>query len=874
MSGEDAVSKRKSSAAVYGTLSGAGAAAADKKRDRPKRAESVALDSGRKKIGSASLRQGALDGNDSSEEQQFSQRSARSSRRSLRPSASGDALDAMSGQEGTKRVVALEVQVDSLSSHTAEPPHLPIQQFIAPSHISQRYRDFLTWARKLNHSYNTLEVILLGAHGAGKSALIDALTGFPVSPIGVTTKRPIHFHLLDEPAAQSAKFTVRDSSGDFSCLLPEQAATEIRKRNKRSLEPIFVQIEFAWGFELTLIDTPAARTPEDISLWTSAPSLAQRIFLCVECCPNEKQHKPNTRVTDTLSLLPILRRVDPAMSNTFCILTRFDDFLDSFCGEPGVVEAAINAVSEEQHIVFATLPSDEIRTAAYAHKDSDTFFKTKIWQYDARDAHSLSRWFDLAATQAFLANHQGVACLRSCIFGAFERHLNALVPELSQAFADHDTALKSQLSALKRIRSRWNVENIRSSACEYATLYLRLLDDLIAGSSIGQPHSRGQTLKEEEAETGLSWAAAVSGLDSPIGPPQTSRSSGAQASLRLYGAPQLFRLLDDFRAFALKLEMPAVADSELSITSVDPAWTASEIARSKVEQQFVPLMHQLLDRSFQVLKRTATVADAVADEVVLTGAVKAQASSAPNVSSRRIGRSLSRIPSTLSSSVLSAELETSVKTASSVVTHLKAQPRRDSRLEPLSPSNAPQQEPTAQELDLLQEHTTASQVAVLTSKVTQREFPEFASFLKQSFLFGLSTLQRKCMQRCEDEFYGAHTLYWELTGGVDPLALAGMAISERQSSVKKLVLKLYAEIKSRLIDGFVRNVQTYFLNQSSYLDLMKSVLSEVSTLPHATIMDMFKLNAITGALDRRIVSLERKCSSLAAAQSKFSYLIK
>jgi hypothetical protein len=824
------------------------------------------------------LRQGALDGlNDSSEEQQFSpspQRSARGSRRSLRPSASDDALDSMSGQDASKRTVALEVQVESLSSHSPSQPNLASDAFIAPAPISQRYRDFLTWARKLNHAYTPLELVLLGAHGAGKSALVDALTGFPISPIGVTTKRPIHFHLLDDPSAQAAKFSVRDSSGDFTCLLPEQAANEIRKRNKRSLEPVFVQIEFAWGFELTIVDTPAARSPEDISIWASSPSSAERIFLCVECCPNDKQHKPNTRVTDTLSILPIIRRIDPAMSNTFCVLTRFDDFLDSFCGEPSVVEAAVNAVSG-QPILFATLPSDEIRTAAYAHKDSDTFFKTKIWQYDARDAHSLSRWFDLAATPAFLSKHQGIVCLRNLIFRAFERHLNALVPELSQAFADHDAALKEQLNSLKRIRSRWNVENIRSSACEYATLYLRLLDDLVGGSSIGQPHSRGQTLKEEELETGLSWAAAVSGLDSPLSPPQTSRSN-AQSALRLYGAPQLFRLLDDFRAFALKLEMPSVADSELSITSVDPAWTASEIARSKVEQQFVPLMHQLLDRSFQVLKRTATVADAVADELVLSGAVKAQANAVPKASSRRVGRSLSRIPSTLSASVLAAELETNVKTASSVIAHLRTQPRRDSRLEPLTSNNAdtPLQEVSVQDFDLLQEHTAASQVAILTSKVTQREFPAFSSFLKQSFLFGLTTLQRKCMQRCEDEFYGAHTLYWELTGGVDPLALAGMAISERQSSVKKLVLKLYAEIKSRLIDGFVRNVQTYFLNQSSYLDLMKTVLSEVSTLPNESVVDMFKLNAITSALDRRIASIDRKCTSLALAQSKFSNLIK
>lgn len=772
--------------------------------------------------------------------------------------------------------MSLETQLESLAGFaTVATPELHAL-YAAPKALSLRFRDFASWARRLNHSFPTLELVLLGASGAGKSALAEAIVGLPCCPIATSTKRAVHFQLIDDPKATAAKFIVRDSQGEFACLLPEQAAGEIKKRNKRSLEPLFVQIEYCWGYEVTIVDTPAVRTPTDVELWTSLPSTAERVFICVEPCPTDKQRRPNTRVTDTLTLLPMVRRLDPAMSRTICVMTRFDSFLDSFCGDPSVVDATLGSSSQ---ILFATLPSDEIRTAAYAHKDVDDFFKSKLLQYDSRDAHALRSWFDMPA-----GCRLGMTSIRARLFSLFERHLNGIVPDLSRAFGDHSTALLQKVSLLKGIQAQWTTENVRSFACEYSTRYLRFVDDLIGGSTLGNPHVRGQTLKEEEQETGLSWASAVSGIETTPSSsiPQTPRADSSklvQQPLRLYGAPQLFRLLDDFRAFALKLEMPSVADSELSITSVDPAWTASEIARTKVEQQFVPLMHQLLDRSFQVLKRAASIADSVVDDYVATGSSTKHEHAPRPTRALAPSRSLLRVSSSLSASVLSGEQEAPLKT---VASHLKAQPRRDSRLEPLlqaAPNNKEAKAPVndvvdsdLQGLDLLQEHNAATNVAALTAVITQREFPAFSAFLKQSYLFGLNSLQRKCMQRCEDEFYGAHTLYWELTGGVDPLALAGMGITERQSSVKRLVSKLYAEIKSRLIEGFVRNVQTCFLSQASFLELMKSVVADVSTLSEDAIVDMFKVDAIVRTLSHRVSSLERKCAALTVARARFALL--
>lgn len=69
------------------------------------------------------------------------------------------------------------------------------------------------------------------------------------------------------------------------------------------------------------------------------------------------------------------------------------------------------------------------------------------------------------------------------------------------------------------------------------------------------------------------------------------------------------------------------------------------------------------------------------------------------------------------------------------------------------------------DLDALAEVTSATSVAQLATIITQRDYPAFSSFLRQSYRSALMNIQRKCLSKCADEFYSAHTLYWELTGG-------------------------------------------------------------------------------------------------------------
>jgi len=128
-------------------------------------------------------------------------------------------------------------------------------------------------------------------------------------------------------------------------------------------------------------------------------------------------------------------------------------------------------------------------------------------------------------------------------------------------------------------------------------------------------------------------------------------------------------------------------------------------------------MEQLLDRAYHIMKRLSVVCDAVADEAL-----------APR---RGVG-------------VLAATSRSVGKTQASG---------------------------GLRDLDAMAEDAAAAAAAQTASAITQKDFPSFSTFLRQSYRTALTSIQQKCQVKCADEFYSAHTLYWELTGRCDTVFL-------------------------------------------------------------------------------------------------------
>jgi hypothetical protein len=389
---------------------------------------------------------------------------------------------------------------------------------------------------------------------------------------------------------------------------------------------------------------------------------------------------------------------------------------------------------------------------------------------------------------------------------------------------------------------------------------------------LGNPSQHGQTLAEEEKYLGSQWEIIDADVDSVATPRRVVNEKVPGANSKLYGAPQLFRMLEDFRMVAMKLEMPPILDTELSIASFDPAWTAAEIARTKSEQQFVPLLQQLLDRAYGIMKRVVSVCDGFVDERITTGAAVASGDRPRN---RHLRRAL---PNTSVAGLKMSSSNTAV--AAAIAPYARLKERRDSRPDPVTPGSPAAAGAAANkkegdilaatdDLDIRAEESAAAVTSAVASFISLREFPAFSAFLKQSFFFALSSAQSKCQAKCQDEFYAAQTLYWELTGTVDPLANAGKAPKVKQDNIRALVKKLYSEIKLRLIEAFTRHVQTYFASSAAILELFKSVVADVNTLNDKAIRETFKMDSIRMSLDKQIKSLEVRLEGLKKAQTQF-----
>jgi hypothetical protein len=747
----------------------------------------------------------------------------------------------MVASQRKRKTIPLETQLDQLDqAPVGGNPDAFKQPFKLANDHAARFREFYALSRRLNYAFPDLEIVFLGAKGSGKSSLIEAIVGEPCNLID-STRRCMYFHMINDPTATTTKYYVRDSQGEASPTTVDELRQVLTARNKRTAEPLFVHLEAAWGFNMTLIDTPPLRSLEDIDFWARPSGILDthhvaasgqphnRILVCVEPAPTALTNT-SARPTDQLTLLPMIKKFDPQLNRTLFVLSSFDGFLEAFETTPSVIESSMH----NEHIVngekitpyyWVSLPSQEVRAACSGNVE---LYQKRLWQYFQLDNQEL-KFLDVDSLQSAIASSLGPYTVRQYLIGRYERHVSLLIPELSRAFNDNVTTISRRLKNLRELLDNWNVDKIRSYASTYTTRYLKFVESIIGGSIIGNPSQHGQTLADEERYLGRSWEILDSELDLPMTTPRRVQNEKVPgANIKLYGAPQLFRMLEDFRLAAMKLAMPPVQDTELSIASFDPAWTASEIARTKIQQQFFPLLQQLLERAYAIMKRVVTVCDSFVDERITTGAGVSNPTHRNSVL-RRV------LPSTVSVKMANTAI------AAAIAPYARLKERRESRAEGLVPPGSPggataaasaaASKPdadiltTSEDLDIRAVESAAAGTSAVASFISQREFPAFAAFLKQSYFFALTSLQTRCQAKCQDEFYAAQTLYWELTGLVDPLATVGQGPKVKQDNIRGLVKVLYAEIKSRLIDAFTKHIQTYFASSVSIMELVKSVVA-------------------------------------------------
>lgn len=690
--------------------------------------------------------------------------------------------------------VSLETQIATLEPY--EPNNgEDVQQYLNVSKSqAEVYQQIFMQARRLNYNISDLEVVLVGQRNQGRSSLLQAILGVPL--VLGRTRRVFHFHLVNDPSATTPRYLLKENFKETPLDL-EQLQTELTKRNRARNDTFTVLIENNWGFDMTIIDTPAIRSLEELAIWArpAMTGTANRFLIAVEAAKPIKD----------LQVLQWLKHFDPSWSRSMLVLTGFDRFLSSFQANPR--NALFHfAELENAPCFWTTLPSAELS------KDCalDTaLFKRRVWQHSKRDLESL-RMLDLD----YSANSPkiGIYNFRLHLNTLFQTDLHRHIPELTRSFEFAIAQDERKVTASNAAISDWHIDNIRAHATIYTTTWLRHMDALLKGSLSGSPSKNGQTLEEEIADFGrwdntdlLSFQGAVDGETSlnaishhpkhgkGIASIYPTAAQTPNTQVKLYGAPQLLRLLEEFRLFSMKLEMPAVDSHEL-IGSLDSAWAASEIARRKVETQFVPLLDHLMSRAFFIMRKMTPICDQVSEQ-------------------------------RLNPKLLAAK-------------------------------------------DISEDRPYSALHSGSDALVSQKKFPAFSTFLRQSYLASQAEARTLCHSKSKDEFCSSLTIYWELTGGIDPVDMSKDP-AERFKHVEQVAKTIYVKLKERLIEAFILNVQTHFLTPAAVLKFSKSVAASVATLNDGSIKDMFQIEQVKANHQSDIKATNTDLSSIKDMQTTF-----
>jgi len=154
------------------------------------------------------------------------------------------------------------------------------------------------------------------------------------------------------------------------------------------------------------------------------------------------------------------------------------------------------------------------------------------------------------------------------------------------------------------VESQMKNLNLRQLATNHASRYLQVAQAVFLGTSKGNPTLNGETLKEEIDEQFFSSVEWEVGDISQVPFPET----------KLYGGQQFERLFAEFKFVSSNVQLDASHIGATSLPGLQEKnffWTACEIAQRRLEDVFVPLIDQLLERTRFVMKRVPLIVENV-----------------------------------------------------------------------------------------------------------------------------------------------------------------------------------------------------------------------------------------------------------------------
>ena len=476
-----------------------------------------------------------------------------------------------------------------------------------PEDVYSAFEKLQGFARGLNINMPVPEVVLVGLKGHGKASVVDAFFGEPLGHVGVATRRPIFYNLLNNQSCDSPKITIRKEGSAFEqdiVVAGPQVSAAIRERQQSSsTEPIVVNYESKYVCNLTLIDTPSLLSHDDtvsvqdrenFVLNLARPS--QRLILAVETTGN----------WNTLRLPEIIKRVDPELSRTTFVYTKFQSYL-STVNTTREINKFFSGVLPSVKTYFLSMPSSAIREQ---NLSADSF-KRKIYQAYLRDMLSLESLQYDKRNESFI----GPQNLRKFLLNDTWRQYQGSVPKILKELRVLKKENVEQIKQLEKQLNGLDTSRLRVISSAYVVDFLQTVERLISGTTEGNPSVNGQNLEEEKLSHGGDWIDSYNRL---------IRYDPEEAQIpywehKLYGGQQFERLLSEFNYVSrlckidekeITMEIIGTATGINKLNNVPNYISAScDLASQKVKQALKPLIEKLTHRASEIFKRTADIAE-------------------------------------------------------------------------------------------------------------------------------------------------------------------------------------------------------------------------------------------------------------------------
>eukprot|EP01112_Ceratiomyxa_fruticulosa_P007636 TRINITY_DN1984_c0_g3_i2.p1 TRINITY_DN1984_c0_g3~~TRINITY_DN1984_c0_g3_i2.p1 ORF type:complete len:781 (-),score=209.36 TRINITY_DN1984_c0_g3_i2:158-2500(-) len=677
-----------------------------------------------------------------------------------------------------------EAEIQSLESVKADPSDGPVRENydLFPQDVYSAYDKIQSFARDLNTQIPVPEIVVVGPRSSGKSSIIEAILGRPFNVVGLggATKRPLFIQLINNPEAAEPRATLKrdpqmkEFSTDREVPLAELPEAVAGRNTKVSEDPVFLTIEHKNCLNMTIIDTPglilSASTNESQMIENVVLNLIRpihRLILAVE---------PSKEWTQ-MEMLSFVKRTDQELSRTTFVYTKFHSQLQDF-SSTRAVNRFLSGTLPDVKTFFSTLPSSRVRAR---FRESDKY-QEKLWQAYRRDMVLLEQ---LQYDKRY-ARTLGIHALRKYLLNLVWRSYQECIPRVLKHLRARRTITEQSLKEVESQLQSLDSSKLRAIASGYAVGFLQVIEQLLEGTSEGNPTVNGQTLEEEKSQQGdADWVdlynRAIRFDPEDWGIPYWN--------CKVYGGQQFERLLHEFKAVSDHTEISEVTVDDVATAAginrlnniPNYAWAASDLAAQKSQDALVPLIEQLCERAVYIVKRLTDIVEKVMD-----------------------GRRKKWLP------------------ASSPATSMQSAPSQ-------SNANGVSNSSQGGRIDI--------------NNIEQ--YPYFTHHVKDLFYKFVDQTGKICKEKCMDEFLSTRTIYWDLTEHPDSHGSLPIERSDHEdthAAVRSLSTELFVNLRKRITMNVLLKFYNFFLGPLR-TDLWNEIQGKITCLGDEALEQVFEVSA-------------------------------